>query len=192
MAAMVALTKSICWRTVVKSRDANKIGVVIYQKPTTNSCYLKRKTNEPHLCSESDGPRSPWYIFLLAFSFLRCACYLLVICANVCGQDKRFVPSWVLVALTYMYYFVLFSLSGTHLSIVASLLLFQVQVEEITGPFHGLKDLTKSIQLHLTTLPFRFLKKKLILIQTIGRTLFQKYILMNLQLIGLVFAMLWT
>lgn len=59
--AVVALTKSICWRTVVKSRDSNKIGVVIYQKPTSNSCYLERKNNEPPLCSESDQSRFPWY-----------------------------------------------------------------------------------------------------------------------------------
>ncbi|OEL20622.1 putative methyltransferase PMT23 [Dichanthelium oligosanthes] len=72
LAAMVALTKSICWRTVVKSRDINKIGVVIYQKPTSNSCYLERKNNEPPLCSESGGSRSPWYIFLncLFLSFI--------------------------------------------------------------------------------------------------------------------------
>ncbi|ONM36715.1 putative methyltransferase PMT23 [Zea mays] len=62
--AVVALTKSICWRTVVRSRDINKIGVVIYQKPTSNSCSLERKNNEPPLCSESDGSRFPWYIFL--------------------------------------------------------------------------------------------------------------------------------
>ncbi|KAL5673459.1 hypothetical protein ACJX0J_017765, partial [Zea mays] len=59
--AVVALTKSICWRTVVRSRDINKIGVVIYQKPTSNSCSLERKNNEPPLCSESDGSRFPWY-----------------------------------------------------------------------------------------------------------------------------------
>ncbi|XP_039810615.1 probable methyltransferase PMT23 isoform X2 [Panicum virgatum] len=59
--AMIALTNSICWRTVVRSRDISKIGVVIYQKPTSNSCYLMRKNNEPPLCSESDGSRSPWY-----------------------------------------------------------------------------------------------------------------------------------
>uniref|UniRef100_A0ACD5T9R4 Uncharacterized protein n=1 Tax=Avena sativa TaxID=4498 RepID=A0ACD5T9R4_AVESA len=57
--AMVTLTKSICWRTVVKSQDINGIGVVIYQKPASNSCYLERKTNEPHLCSEKDGSRFP-------------------------------------------------------------------------------------------------------------------------------------
>jgi hypothetical protein len=38
-------------------------------------------------------------------------------------------------------YIISFYLSGTHLSIVACFLLFQVQVEEIAGPFHGLKDL---------------------------------------------------
>jgi hypothetical protein len=62
VAAMVTLTKSICWRTVVKSQDINGIGVVIYQKPTSNSCYLQRKTNDPHLCSEKDGSRFPWYV----------------------------------------------------------------------------------------------------------------------------------
>ncbi|CAM0955035.1 unnamed protein product [Alopecurus aequalis] len=59
--AMVTLTKSICWRTVVKSQDVNGIGVVIYQKPASNSCYLERKANEPHLCYEKDGSRFPWY-----------------------------------------------------------------------------------------------------------------------------------
>ncbi|KAL6616316.1 hypothetical protein ACP70R_038586 [Stipagrostis hirtigluma subsp. patula] len=59
--AMVTLTKSICWRTVVRSRDVHKIGVVIYQKPTSNACYLERKVNEPPLCSENDESRSPWY-----------------------------------------------------------------------------------------------------------------------------------
>lgn len=58
--AMVTLTKSICWRTVVKSKDVNRIGVVIYQKPTTNSCYIERRNNEPPLCSRMDG-HSPWY-----------------------------------------------------------------------------------------------------------------------------------
>jgi hypothetical protein len=59
-AAMVTLTKSICWRTVVKSQDVNGIGVVIYQKPASNSCYAERKTNEPPLCSERGGSRFPW------------------------------------------------------------------------------------------------------------------------------------
>jgi len=74
----------------------------------------------------------------------------------ISGQDTRFVPSWVVAtdalpsegyamlfisSIIHIYYLI-FYLSGTHLSIVACFLLFQVQVEEIAGPFHGLKDLT--------------------------------------------------
>ncbi|KAL5202352.1 hypothetical protein ABZP36_013304 [Zizania latifolia] len=62
--AMVTLTKSICWRTVVKSQDSNGIGVVIYQKPTSSSFYLERKTNNPPMCSEKDGSCFPWYSHL--------------------------------------------------------------------------------------------------------------------------------
>jgi hypothetical protein len=67
---MVTLTKSICWSTVVKSQDINGIGVVIYQKPASNSCYLERKTNQPHLCSEKDGSRFPWYVIACPLFFL--------------------------------------------------------------------------------------------------------------------------
>ncbi|CAN6346488.1 unnamed protein product [Urochloa humidicola] len=73
--AMVTLTKSICWRTVVKSQVVNGIAVVIYQKPASNSCYAERKTNEPPLCSKT-GSRFPWYapldscIFATAISSL--------------------------------------------------------------------------------------------------------------------------
>ena len=70
VAAMVTLTKSMCWRTVVKSEDINGIGVVIYQKPTSNSCYLERKTNEPHLCSKKDGSRFPWYVIACFISLI--------------------------------------------------------------------------------------------------------------------------
>ncbi|CAL5095411.1 unnamed protein product [Urochloa decumbens] len=59
--AMVTLTKSICWRTVVKSQVVNGIAVVIYQKPASNSCYSERKANEPPLCSKTDVSRFPWY-----------------------------------------------------------------------------------------------------------------------------------
>lgn len=131
--------------------------------------------------------------------------------ASSCISDQEsrqlwFVPSWVLVTdasawkgiyamiftpTIYINHLV-FPPSGINLSIVASFPQFQVLVEEIVGPSRGLKDLIWSTRLHLTILPFSFLKKKLILIQITGRTLFQKYISMNLQLIGLVFAMLWT
>lgn len=59
--AMVALTKSICWKTVAKATDANGIGVVIYQKPVSNSCYEERKENKPPLCTSNDRPNISWY-----------------------------------------------------------------------------------------------------------------------------------
>ncbi|WOL06344.1 putative methyltransferase PMT23 [Canna indica] len=59
--AMVTLTNSICWKMVVKYTDASGIGVVIYQKPITNSCYATRKENNPPLCTEKNGSGISWY-----------------------------------------------------------------------------------------------------------------------------------
>lgn len=78
-----------------------------------------------------------------------------------------------------------------HLIVASCYLLCQVQVKETAGPFPGQKGLTSNTQLYLTTLLLSFLKKNLILTQSTGRTLFQKYISMSLQLIGLPFAMSW-
>ncbi|KAM0878186.1 hypothetical protein ACQ4PT_035033 [Festuca glaucescens] len=83
--AMVTLTKSICWRTVVKSKDVNKIGVVIYQKPTSNSCYIERRTNEPPLCSRRDD-HSPWYTPLDS-------CLLLPVVSSS-GEQNSWPISW--------------------------------------------------------------------------------------------------
>lgn len=60
VSAMVALTNSICWKTVVKSSQSNGIGVVIYQKPVSNSCYFERKATDPPLCPKKDSPTIPW------------------------------------------------------------------------------------------------------------------------------------
>ncbi|KAJ4819854.1 S-adenosyl-L-methionine-dependent methyltransferases superfamily protein [Rhynchospora pubera] len=59
--AMVDLTNSMCWKTVVKSKESNGIGVVIYQKPVSNSCYFERKATDPPLCPKKDLPIIPWY-----------------------------------------------------------------------------------------------------------------------------------
>ncbi|KAL0919561.1 hypothetical protein M5K25_011661 [Dendrobium thyrsiflorum] len=59
--AMITLTKSICWRVVVKATDANGIGLVIYQKPTLNSCYDERKVNNPPLCIQKNRSSISWY-----------------------------------------------------------------------------------------------------------------------------------
>ncbi|XP_057804649.1 probable methyltransferase PMT23 [Salvia miltiorrhiza] len=60
--SMVALTKSICWSEVAKvsPSGANDVGIVIYQKPITSSCYKSRKEQNPPLCDQS-RPNSSWY-----------------------------------------------------------------------------------------------------------------------------------
>ncbi|XAR65968.1 Sarcosine/dimethylglycine N-methyltransferase [Bertholletia excelsa] len=59
--AMVALTKSMCWKVVAKTTDSTGVGLVIYQKPTLSSCYEKREENVPPLCDPSSRNRSSWY-----------------------------------------------------------------------------------------------------------------------------------
>ncbi|CAN8287108.1 unnamed protein product [Cochlearia groenlandica] len=58
--AMVSLTKSICWKVVAKTVDSSGIGLVIYQKPTSESCYKKRTTQDPPLCDKEEVNAS-WY-----------------------------------------------------------------------------------------------------------------------------------
>ncbi|KAK4579577.1 hypothetical protein RGQ29_029304 [Quercus rubra] len=61
--AMVALTKSMCWKVVARTVDSSGIGLVIYQKPVSPSCYEKRKNNNyAPLCDQKDGKNSSWYV----------------------------------------------------------------------------------------------------------------------------------
>ncbi|KAI4306866.1 hypothetical protein L6164_030109 [Bauhinia variegata] len=59
--AMVTITKAMCWTTVAKTVDSGGIGLVMYQKPTTTSCYENRKEKNPPLCNKKDGKNSSWY-----------------------------------------------------------------------------------------------------------------------------------
>ncbi|XP_009631455.1 probable methyltransferase PMT23 [Nicotiana tomentosiformis] len=60
--AMVALTEAICWKVVKKTFfDSAGVGLVIYQKPVTSSCYDNRKENNPPLCDQNNRPNSSWY-----------------------------------------------------------------------------------------------------------------------------------
>ncbi|XP_014622475.1 probable methyltransferase PMT23 isoform X2 [Glycine max] len=59
--AMVDITKAMCWKVVAKGHDSSGIGLVIYQKPTSSSCYEKREGNNPPLCENKDGKNSSWY-----------------------------------------------------------------------------------------------------------------------------------
>lgn len=59
---MSALTKSMCWELVTINKDKlNGVGAAIYQKPTTNECYEKRKHNRPPMCKNKDDANAAWY-----------------------------------------------------------------------------------------------------------------------------------
>ncbi|GFY83482.1 S-adenosyl-L-methionine-dependent methyltransferases superfamily protein [Actinidia rufa] len=60
--AMVTLTESMCWKVVAKTVDASGIGLVIYQKPVSSSCYKERKENNPPVCDPNDRSNSSWYV----------------------------------------------------------------------------------------------------------------------------------
>ncbi|XP_042508615.1 probable methyltransferase PMT23 [Macadamia integrifolia] len=65
--SMVALTESICWKMVAKTitRTSARIGLAIYQKPISNTCYEERKENNPPLCDRRDMQNASWYVPLL-------------------------------------------------------------------------------------------------------------------------------
>ncbi|RDX84361.1 putative methyltransferase PMT23, partial [Mucuna pruriens] len=58
--AMVTVTKSMCWTVVAKTLDSSGIGLVIYQKPTSSSCYQERKESTPPLCENKDRKNISW------------------------------------------------------------------------------------------------------------------------------------
>nr|CAD1842044.1 unnamed protein product [Ananas comosus var. bracteatus] len=65
--AMSALTKSMCWEMVNKTKDSvNQVGLAIFRKPSNNDCYEKRTENDPPLCQESDDPNAAWNVSLQA------------------------------------------------------------------------------------------------------------------------------
>lgn len=60
--AMVALTESMCWNLTIKAKGLSSgVGLAIYQKPTSNSCYEMRLKKNPPICSEKDNPDASWY-----------------------------------------------------------------------------------------------------------------------------------
>ncbi|TKY45248.1 methyltransferase PMT23 [Spatholobus suberectus] len=54
---MVTVTKAMCWTIVAKTLDSSGIGLIIYQKPTSSSCYQERKESTPPLC-ENKGRKN--------------------------------------------------------------------------------------------------------------------------------------
>ncbi|KDP44715.1 hypothetical protein JCGZ_01215 [Jatropha curcas] len=58
--SMVIVTSAICWKEVAKTTDSTGIGLVIYQKPISTSCYENRQVHEPPLCDQNDMQSVPW------------------------------------------------------------------------------------------------------------------------------------
>ncbi|GAB2211066.1 hypothetical protein Droror1_Dr00016357 [Drosera rotundifolia] len=59
--AMEALTKAICWKVIAKTVDITGIGLVIYKKPVSSSCYEERSQNVPQMCNRETRNIS-WYL----------------------------------------------------------------------------------------------------------------------------------
>lgn len=56
------LLKRMCWRIASKKEQT-----VIWAKPLTNSCYMKRAPGvHPSLCSTNDDPDASWNVFMKA------------------------------------------------------------------------------------------------------------------------------
>ncbi|GFQ07397.1 probable methyltransferase pmt23 [Phtheirospermum japonicum] len=61
--SMVALSESICWTIAAKTFvEASQVGLVIFQKPMSSSCYQNRKENNPPLCDQPSRPNTTWYV----------------------------------------------------------------------------------------------------------------------------------
>ncbi|KAG9144682.1 hypothetical protein Leryth_021531 [Lithospermum erythrorhizon] len=59
--AMVEITESMCWKVVKKEFfNESGIGLVIYQKPESSSCYENRQEKDPPFC-ENTRSNSSWY-----------------------------------------------------------------------------------------------------------------------------------
>ncbi|XP_051121258.1 probable methyltransferase PMT23 [Andrographis paniculata] len=60
--SMVDLTQSLCWTTVAKTYfPLSHIGLAIYQKPNSSSCYKDRNVNKPTICNRRSKLNTSWY-----------------------------------------------------------------------------------------------------------------------------------
>ncbi|KAK9283300.1 hypothetical protein L1049_011537 [Liquidambar formosana] len=94
--SMVALTKSICWKVVAKTVDSAGIGLVVYQKPVSSSCYEKRQDNNPPLCDQNDRQNGSWYFYFYFFNVLSPFHIVVVVVVITRGGVQDY---WVVVAL---------------------------------------------------------------------------------------------
>jgi len=92
---MVDITKAMCWKVVAKAHDSSGIGLVIYQKPTSSSCYEKRKENNPPLCENEDGKNSSWY-FLSSGDLISIMLMFLSLYTFFFSQIQANLPTFIL------------------------------------------------------------------------------------------------
>lgn len=65
MAAMAALTKSMCWEMVKRTSDTvDQTAIVVFKKPTSNDCYDARTAADPPLCEAADDQDAAWNVTL--------------------------------------------------------------------------------------------------------------------------------
>ncbi|XP_010554681.1 PREDICTED: probable methyltransferase PMT23 isoform X2 [Tarenaya hassleriana] len=83
---MVSLTKAMCWNVITKTVDSSGIGLIIYQKPTSDVCYNRRSQQDPPLCDQKDKLNASWYVPLA-----RCISRLPV---DSSGNVYRWPESW--------------------------------------------------------------------------------------------------
>ena len=77
ISTMSSLKTSICWNLLSKKNDQiNEVGVAVYQKQTSNTCYKSKRKNEPPLCEEEADPNAAWYN-LIYFDFSILSLYLI-------------------------------------------------------------------------------------------------------------------
>ncbi|KAK4799698.1 hypothetical protein SAY86_025063 [Trapa natans] len=57
----LGVTKSLCWEIVARTVDSSGVGLVIFQKPVSSSCYETREDTNPPLCEIQGQPNSSWY-----------------------------------------------------------------------------------------------------------------------------------
>lgn len=76
-AVMVNLTEAMCWKMVAKTYFKRaRVGLVIYQKPDSSSCYENRKENNPPMCNQNHRLNSSWYAWN---NLMKIVIYILVL-----------------------------------------------------------------------------------------------------------------
>ncbi|WCJ19938.1 S-adenosyl-L-methionine-dependent methyltransferases superfamily protein [Euphorbia peplus] len=60
--SMTTITQSMCWKEVSKMTDSTGIGLVIYQKPDSSTCYEQRERQDPPMCDQNVTKHTSWYV----------------------------------------------------------------------------------------------------------------------------------